>query len=95
MPALESLQVQYLVMFLVSMLGALTGYIAAAIGSFGVDLAAAGQDAGAMANLTTGIFGTNSGLIYWINDNAIYIIDSLPWIELGLGLGLLFDGIVA
>ena len=94
MPALESLQVQYLVMLIAKELGRLTGYIADAIGFFGADLVAAGGDAGTMENLTTGIFGTNSGLIYWINDDIFYIIENLPWSELGLGLGALFDGII-
>ena len=94
MPAIESLQVQYLVAFVVQMLGTLTGYIGDAITLFGGDLVAAGSDAGTMQNLTTGIFGTNSGLIYWINDKVFYLIENLPWAELGTGLGALIDGIL-
>jgi len=92
--AVESLQVQFLVAFVVKMLGQLGGYIADALGFFATDLVAAGGDAGTMANLTTGIFGTDSGLIYWINDKVFYLITNLPWAELGTGLGALIDGIL-
>ncbi len=94
MPVVESLQVSYFVAFIVQMLGTLTEYIGDAIVLFGGDLVAEGQDVGAMANLTTGIFGTNSGLIYWINDKVFYLIENLPWSDLGTGLGALIDGIL-
>ena len=94
MPAIESLQVQYLVAFVVQMLGQLTGYIADAFGYFGADWVAAGADAGTMQNLTTGIFGRDSGIIYWINDKEFYVVSHLPWTELGTGIGALIDGIL-
>ncbi len=90
----ESLQVQFLVAFIVQMLGQLGGYIADALGFFAGDLVLAGADESVMANLTTGIFGTESGLIYWINDKVFYLITNLPWAELGTGLGALIDGIL-
>ncbi len=94
MPVVESLQVQYLVAFIVQLLGQLLGHLSVAVASFGTDLVNAGGDAGTMANLTTGIFGTNSGLIYWINDKVFYLIQNLPWADLGTGLGALIDGIL-
>ncbi|MEE8374629.1 MAG: hypothetical protein V3R87_13050 [Dehalococcoidia bacterium] len=91
MPAVESLQVQYLVAFAIVKLGELMGYIAVAIDSFGIDLVNAGGDGGTMANLTTGIFGTNSGLIYWINDKVAYMAEFMPYTELSLGLGIVLQ----
>ncbi len=93
MPALESLQVQYLVAFIGGLLGRLIELISGAMATFGNDLITDSVDPLTMQELTTGIFGTNSGLIYWINDNMIYLIANLPWIPLGTGLGALFDGI--
>jgi len=90
----ELLQVQYLVAFIVKMLGQLTGYIADALGFFAVDLVAAGADAGTMQNLTTGIFGTNSGLILWMNDKVFYMVEFMPWTDLSFGLGCLLDSIL-
>ena len=92
-PPVEILQVQYIVAFTVQMLGKLTGYIGDAIGFFGGDLVIAGQDAGTMQNLTTGIFGTNSGLILWMNDKVFYMTENMPWTDLAFGLGCLLDSI--
>ncbi len=88
------MDVQYLVAFIVQMVGKLIELISGALVEFGLFVTQAGGDAGTMENLTTGIFGTNSGLIYWINDKVFYLINTLPWANLGTGLGALIDGIL-
>ncbi len=94
MPTVESLQVSHLVAFIVRLSGELLDALATAVADFAVIVTAAGSNGDAMANLTTGIFGTNSGLIYWINQKVFYLITNLPWGDLGTGLGELLRGIV-
>ena len=94
LPAMESLQVQYLVAFIVGLLGRLIELISGAMAVFGNDLITESKNTDTMAALTTGIFGTNSGLIYWINEKVFYLINHLPWETLGNGLGLLIEGIL-
>ena len=91
-PALECLQVQYLVQYIVGLVGTLVEYIGDAIFLFGGDIVESAGNAMQMNALTTGIFGTDSGLIYWINDKVFYIITYLPWCDLGTGLGQLMQG---
>ena len=93
MPAIESLQVQYLVAFVVGQLGRLIELISGAMATYGNDLISAGSDPLRMQALTTGIFGTNSGIIYWINDKEFYVVSKMPWTELGNGIGFLINGI--
>ena len=40
-----------------------------------------------MAKLTTGIFGSASGLIALVIDKVFWVISNLPWSDLGQGLG--------
>jgi hypothetical protein len=47
-----------------------------------------------MAALTTGIFGTNGGLIYWINEKVFYVVENMPWCDLGGGLGVVVKGLM-
>ena len=77
MPAIELLQVQYLVSFIVGLVGELVQEMSAAFASFGGTVSAAAADVNTMAALTTGIFGTDSGLIYWINEKVFYVIEGL------------------
>jgi hypothetical protein len=89
----ECLPVQYLVAFVVGLIGDLITLIAPAVGEFGSHLLCASEDVDTMLALTTGIFGTNSGLIYWINNKVFYLIENMPWCELGAGLGGLLEGL--
>ena len=93
MPALESLQVQYVVAFVVGLLGRLIELISGAMATFGNDLITQSADPLTMQALTTGIFGTNSGLIYWMNDKTFYMAEIMPYSELSFGLSCLLRGI--
>ena len=79
MPGLVSYQVQYFVTFIVAFIG----QIADAIGGVFIDGA---MDNNAMMQLTTGIFGPQNGLIYWINEKVIWLLENLPYAALGDGL---------
>ncbi len=94
MPALETLQVQYLVKFITNLLGDLVSLISGALVNFGAALSGYAADDVMMQELTTGIFGRNGGLIYWINEKVFYLIEELPWADLGDGLGDLIYGIL-
>jgi hypothetical protein len=94
MPTLENLQVQYLVAFMVGLLGELIQELSVAFQNFGVTVADLAADSNVMAELTTGLFGTNSGLIYWLNDKMFYVIENMPWCDLGNGLGGLAAGLM-
>ncbi len=94
MPTVENLQVQYLVSFMVGLLGELIQELSVAFQNFGVTVANSAADTNAMAALTTGIFGTDSGLIYWINDKMFYLIENMPWCDLGSGLGSVAYGLM-
>lgn len=48
-----------------------------------------------MAKLTTGIFGSASGLITLVIDKVFWVISNLPWDELGQGLGQFVRSILA
>ena len=90
---LECLQVQHLVAFIVGLVGELIIEIGGMLTSFGGTVKTYGACADVMQSLTTGIFGTNDGLIYWINDKIFYLIREMPWCELGAGLGALLQGL--
>jgi hypothetical protein len=75
------------------MLGDLIGLLSGAMIEFGNHLICASEDVDTMLALTTGIFGTNSGLIYWINNKVIYLVENLPWCDLGGALGGLLNGL--
>ena len=92
MPEIEQLQVQYLVKFMVALWGDLVRELGGAITNLGADISAESQNAQSMAELTTGIFGTNSGLLYWLNDYIIDIVVRLPYCDLGIGLHSLLGG---
>ena len=93
-PTIELLQVQYLVSFMVGLVGELIQELSAAFASFGATVTTYAGDANTMAALTTGIFGTDSGLIYWINEKVFYVIENMPWCDLGGGLGNLVEGLL-
>ena len=90
---IEILQVQYMVSFVVGLIGELIQEVAQAFESFGVTVSDAAADGNAMGALTTGIFGTNTGLIYWINEKVFYVIENLPWCDLGQGLAIIEEGL--
>jgi hypothetical protein len=94
LPIVEVLQVQYLVSFIVGLVGELIQELAVAFENFGITVSLAASDNNTMAQLTTGIFGTDSGLIYWINEKVFYVIENLPWCDLGQGLGQIVEGLL-
>ncbi len=93
MPQIEVLQVQYLVKYVVELVGVLVANLGGVMGRVGAGIAAQSEDPETMAELTTGIFGTNSGLIYWLNDWMFDVISRLPYSDLGVGLHSLLGGL--
>ncbi len=93
-PEIEQLQVQFLVKFVVVLWGDLLRELGSAMTNLGADISVESQNAQAMAELTTGIFGTDSGLLYWLNDYIIDIVTRLPYCDLGIGLHGLLDGLM-
>ena len=89
-----TMEVGHLAAFIVGMIGEMFGEVFAGLTNFSDWLTTTGGDVAAMDNLTIGIFGTTDGLIYWINNLVFYIIENLPWCDLGQGLGQLIEGIL-
>ena len=85
-PTMVNFQVQYLVSFIVGLIGDLTGLLSGAVTTFGTHLTTSSGNMTTMAALTTGIFGTENGLIYWINDKVFYLLTHLPYAAIGTGL---------
>jgi hypothetical protein len=74
------------------LIGDLTTLLSGAITSFGGHLTVQAGNMQTMAALTTGIFGTNNGLIYWINDKVFYLLENLPYAAIGDGLRAILVG---
>jgi riboflavin transporter FmnP len=70
-------QVGYLVAFMVEDLGILIGLLANAMSDFGNFTAIGAGDVPRMNDLTTGIFGTTDGLIYWMKNDLFYLVNYL------------------
>lgn len=94
MPTIEVMQVQYLVAFCVGLCGEFIQALGKAFADFGVTVCTYSGDGNAMAALTTGIFGTESGLIYWINGKLFWCIEHFPWSDMGQGLGQFMNGLL-
>jgi len=92
-PTVSNFQVQYLVSFITGLVGDLVNLIAGSIATFGTHVTIASGNADLMANLTSGIFGTQNGLIYWINDKVFYVLEKLPYTEIGAGLNQIVHGL--
>jgi hypothetical protein len=58
------------VQYVVGLIGAIVSAIGSAIG-------ATAADAGAMNNLSLGIFGENGGLIYWLNEKILWMLEQV------------------
>ena len=71
------MQVQSLVAFIVEDMGLLIGLLSNAMADFGGYTMAGAEDSGKMASLTTGIFGTTDGLIYWMKNDLFYLVNNL------------------
>lgn len=93
-PEIEVLQVQFLVKFAVALWGDLLRELGSAVSNLGADVVAESQNAQAMAELTTGIFGTDSGLLYWLNDLMFDIVTRLPYGDIGIGVLSLQGGLM-
>ena len=52
----------------------LVGDIMSAIGGA---ITATATDGGAMSDLTIGIFGENGGLIYWLNEKLLWLMEQI------------------
>jgi hypothetical protein len=62
------------VTLLVTYIVGVVGDIMSAIGDV---FTADALDAGVMADLTTGIFGENGGLIYWLNEKLLWLMEQI------------------
>ena len=93
MPEIEIMQVQFLVKYVVAMVGAMVSEIGGAMSNLGSGIAAQSLNSSSMAELTTGVFGTNSGLLYWLNDYVFDIMARLPYTDLGIGLHQVLTGL--
>jgi hypothetical protein len=93
-PAVETLGVQYLVSFVVGLIVELIVELSEAFNDFGLTVSSYAGNATVMATLTTGIFGNDGGLIYWINEKVFYVIENMPWCALGQGLGAIIEGLL-
>ncbi len=93
MPQIEILQVQYLVKYVVELMGALVGSMGGVMERVGAGVAAQSEDPQTMAELTTGIFGTNSGLVYWLNGWMFDVVSRLPYCDLGVGMHTFLAGL--
>jgi hypothetical protein len=71
------MQLEGLVKFIVQSTGDLTNLICGAIGVWGEHTLLSVDKPGLIANLTNGIFGTKDGLIYWMKDDFIYLVNNL------------------
>ena len=89
-----TMEVGHLVAFIVGMVGELLGEVFAGLENFADTLVTSAGNVELMDNLTIGIFGTTDGLIYWINQKVFYLIENMPWCDLGQGLGQLIEGIL-
>jgi hypothetical protein len=74
-------QVGYLVRFIVEDMGLLIGLLANAMSDFGNYTMIGATDIGKMNELTTGIFGTNDGLIYWMKNDLFYLVNNLGTVD--------------
>ena len=61
---------QYLVVYILGLIGD----IATAIGD---TISADAADSVVMYDLTLGIFGENGGLIYWLNDKLLWLMEQI------------------
>jgi len=74
-------QVGYLVAFFVEDMGLLIGLLSNAMSKFGeYTMIGAGSET-KMNDLTTGIFGTTDGLIYWMKNDLFYLVNNLGTVE--------------
>jgi len=74
-------QVGYLVAFIVEDMGLLIGLLSNAMSDFGAFTMIGAADTDRMNDLTTGIFGTTDGLIYWMKNDLFYLVNNLGTIE--------------
>lgn len=80
-PTPVSYQVQYLVSFIVGLIGQILDSLSAGVATILTDLGSvftgAAGNCTQMAMLTTGIFGNDGGLIYWINEKILWFLAEL------------------
>ena len=67
---MSPLDLEYLVTYIVGLVGSIVSAIGAA---FSAGTTTPGQ----MTMLTTGIFGENGGLIYWLNQKIVWLVDQV------------------
>jgi conserved repeat domain len=53
------------------------GLIGAILSAVGSAIGATAADAGSMFDLTVGIFGENGGLIYWLNEKMLWMLEQV------------------
>ena len=80
-PSTMIYQVQHLVAFVVGLIGKVLGTVSTGVNQILTDLGALfltySENCTVMASLTTGIFGDNMGLIYWINMKILWLLGQL------------------
>lgn len=74
MPEIEVMQVEFVVKYVVELFGVIVDKLGGLISDVGADIVNASYDSSSMTELTTGIFGTDGGLLYWMNG---YVVDLL------------------
>jgi len=62
--------VRYLVVYIMGLIGDITTAI-------GDTISTDAADAGVIYDLTIGVFGENGGLIYWLNDKLLWLMEQL------------------
>ena len=55
----------------------LVGLVGDIMSAIGGAITATAVDAGAMTDLTVGIFGENGGLIYWLNEKLLWLMENI------------------
>lgn len=74
-PVVATYQVQFLMQFIVGLAGQILAAVSSGLSTILTDVGSVftgtANNCSAMAMLTTGIFGNDGGLIYWINQKQL------------------------
>jgi hypothetical protein len=80
------MQVEGFVRVIVQMIGDLTNIMGGAAALFGEHTMTLSQYPSVVNDLTVGIFGTKDGLIYWMKNDFIYLVNNLGTTEMAARL---------
>ena len=80
-PSIIVIQTQHLVSFIIGFVGEVLDTVATGVSQILDDLGSwlvvMANNCTAMTKLTTGIFGDNGGLVYWINEKILWFMGEL------------------